>query len=439
MPALPLKMSEASPHPDPELPAAERVSSSVSAPHENTARQSQPIRETFYTRHEWWLYPLGVWLLTRVLIWTVAQFGRLAVTIWPQAPEQILANPFHDWMAFWDAGWYQGLAQGSYFFSTTEFSSVAFFPLYPLLGKLFIQMGFPGDVALKVVSNFACVIGLVVVYALFRRLLGGDRETARRGVLYLAVSPIAIYFVAGYTESLFVLLCAASMLLAEKKRWLWAALFAALASATRLTGIIMWGVLGLLWLRDHGWFLLRVHRRENWINLWAGLKADGRSFAAIQLAPAGLLGYMLFQWLEFGTPTAFLQSQAAWSHLQASPLDVWWRTFEDVLKGRWWQGGDHNMLMRPWESLAFLIGTGLGLWIWRRWGAAYGLFCLLSIFIPAVSQPTSMVRYAGAIFLLYLPLAMLGRSTLFDRGWLIVSASLMGLFTVMFATAHWVA
>src|SRR5690349_5474835 len=48
---------------------------------------------------------------------------------------------FHVWIR-WDAGWYEAIAARGYTFSTTEQSAAAYFPLYPLLMRSLMALGF---------------------------------------------------------------------------------------------------------------------------------------------------------------------------------------------------------------------------------------------------------------------------------------------------------
>ena len=76
--------------------------------------------------------------------------------------------------------------------------------------------------------------------------LGGNRETARRTVLYVAVFPFAFFFTQVYTESLFLLTSVSAVTAAVVSRWGWAGFFGGLAALTRPNGILIAIPLGLL-------------------------------------------------------------------------------------------------------------------------------------------------------------------------------------------------
>src|SRR5262245_1539338 len=57
-------------------------------------------------------------------------------------------------MAHWDGIWYQGIAEGGYWFDPQRRSSVAFFPAYPLLGRAVTSVtGLRADLALVLLSQ----------------------------------------------------------------------------------------------------------------------------------------------------------------------------------------------------------------------------------------------------------------------------------------------
>src|SRR5436305_8043664 len=92
----------------------------------------------------------------------------------------------------------------------------AFFPLWPLIqhfGGLFLGSIWPGSyyLASLLIANVCFYIALVLFYC----LLAKDFESRldRRALIYLAFGPFALFYFAGYSESLFLLFCIACFLL----------------------------------------------------------------------------------------------------------------------------------------------------------------------------------------------------------------------------------
>ena len=110
--------------------------------------------------------------------------------------------------------------------------------------------------AALVVSNLAFVGVLFCLHRLTERHLGA--AAARRSALYLAIFPTAFFFLAAYTESLFLLLTLAAFLLAHERRWWLAGVMGLLASLTRLQGIVLPLPLLYMYLRDREFRLSRL-------------------------------------------------------------------------------------------------------------------------------------------------------------------------------------
>jgi len=134
-----------------------------------------------------------------------------------------------------DAVWYLRLADDGW---STDDASAAFFPLYPLTVRA-VGWILPGDdlLAALLVSNLAFLGALLALFALTAEAFG-DR-VARRAIVVAAIFPTAFFFLAPYTESLFLLLSVLAFREARHDRWDRVAIFGALAALTRSVGILL--------------------------------------------------------------------------------------------------------------------------------------------------------------------------------------------------------
>ena len=141
----------------------------------------------------------------------------------------------------WDTISYLGIAILGY----QQDASVAFMPLYPWLIRFTAPfLGGNHLLAALVLSTVFCSVALILMYELFASLY--PLTIARDAVVMFLTFPTAFFLFAGYTESLFIALVLIFWILARKRRWFWAALFAGLATLTRLQGVILSAV--LLWM-----------------------------------------------------------------------------------------------------------------------------------------------------------------------------------------------
>jgi hypothetical protein len=189
------------------------------------------------------------------------------------------------------------------------FRDWAFFPLYPLVTRV-VSILTLGDIALAgvLVANIAFVAALAVLYALTVRHLDHDR--AVRSLAFVAFAPGAVAFAMAYTDSLFLLLAAGAFLAAERRRWWLMALLYALATLTRLQGVLLAIPLAILianlgpagptaWRSAAGWRTSRM----------AWLAAGPAAFALF----AAYLG------VTFGDPLGMFTAQKAWSEIGQEP------------------------------------------------------------------------------------------------------------------------
>jgi hypothetical protein len=376
---------------------------------------------------------LGIWLAAMLAVLTLVPARNPKAGRWDDPSLTHDLGSVTDVWARWDAVHFLRIAEHGY--SSGE---AAFYPLYPaLVAGLGRALGGHYIVGGVLISLGATLGAFLLLERIAEQHLGGTG--ARRAVLYLAVFPVSFFLQAVYSESLFLLLCLAAFLLAERNRFAAAGLVAGLAILTRPAGIALLPPLMLL------------ARRQSW-----------RVLAAA--APVAAL-YPALLWREVGDPWAFAHAEGTWHrHLSpAGPLGGTW----DALRAGWagveqlasgsnahvyWtavSATDSTPLRTAalnLELLAFLlVFVALTAVAWRRFGAPYGLFAALSLALP-LSTPSSrwpllsLPRFGLVIFPLFLALAWLGgRRPNAHVALLATSAVLLGFFVAQWALWDWVA
>lgn len=198
-------------------------------------------------------------------------------------------------LASFDGAWFGAIATSGYQYEPDHAAhNIAFFPLYPMAVWLVWRAGVPVDLASLLVSNFAFVAALLVAFVWVRRRC--NTATARWTIVTLCCCPLSLFASAGYSESLFLFVSSTALLGSERMRFGVAALFGALASATRLIGIALIPAFLLTALID-------PKRRSAW------LPALGTA--------AGVGAFSAYCAARFGDPLAFVHAQSAWR--QAGP------------------------------------------------------------------------------------------------------------------------
>jgi Mannosyltransferase (PIG-V) len=135
----------------------------------------------------------------------------------------------------WDAGQFIAIARHGYYYPV----STAFLPLYPLLIRLLsYPLGGHFVAAALVISTLATFCTFLLLYRLVLRLTASP-QVAAYSVVVAALLPIAFFFVAPYTEPLYLAISLATVLAVLDRHWGRAMLLAGLASLTRNQGVVL--------------------------------------------------------------------------------------------------------------------------------------------------------------------------------------------------------
>jgi hypothetical protein len=380
-----------------------------------------------------------VWLLTRALFLALTYFG---VILFAPATGTLIGTHLHDaahpsflhrllpaWNQ-WDTMWYVDIARRGYDWQKSVGTSpTAFFPLYPMSIRIAVEATHRSYLtSALLVSNLAFFAALIYLWKLASRDVGDG--AAGRSLLYVAVFPTALFFFGGYTESVFLLVSVASFYHMRRQEWLLAGGFAALASATRVTGALL--LVPMLY--EYG-------RSRNF-----SVRRIDRGALGLLFAPLGLLAFMLYLQASVGNALAFTSSQEAWQKI----FTPWiWSGFAESLR----------QIVEVQPSASFfeahnVINAGIGglflTWSFlaaRKLPPPYGLY-LLAFWIATLTSPAmahgypvpliSLSRYVVTLFPVFLYMGTLGRHERFHSGYLTVSAGLLAVFTVQFVTGGWI-
>ena len=136
-----------------------------------------------------------------------------------------------------DAEYYFQIAENWYITETSQMYNIVFLPLYPILIRLFNLLFNNSFISASLINTICSCAASVVLYRL--ALMDTGRRSAKFAVVFAFAIPSAIFFIAPLGEALFLLLSASTLLALRKRRFPLAALFGALASFSRLSGILL--------------------------------------------------------------------------------------------------------------------------------------------------------------------------------------------------------
>ena len=134
----------------------------------------------------------------------------------------------------WDAAFYRTIALHGYA-AVSSNDGLRFFPLYPLLGRLFGA----SNIAMLGITNIAMLFALVLTARLVKAWLDGDEGLAKRAVWIVAIGPGVTATAMGYAEPLFLMLALGCALALHHDRVVLAGVLGAGAALARPVGIVL--------------------------------------------------------------------------------------------------------------------------------------------------------------------------------------------------------
>jgi hypothetical protein len=301
----------------------------------------------------------------------------------------------------WDAAYYSAIARHGY--SAVETAQMKdglrFFPLYPLVARLFGG----SHIALLAVTNISMLLAIALVRELARRWT--DERTADTAAWLWALGPGALASVMAYAEPLFLVLVCVAFLALEADRIELAAGAGALAALTRPVGVVLVvAVVVYAWERRRPWTLI----------------------AAI----GPLIGLASFLWWAGGLDPIRLQSKSNLRGKFVDPVRAVAGAIRDSLR-------DHRtgpILHVGWVAVAIaLIVIG-----WRHLPRAASAYAAVSVAIALTSYNLdSFERYLFAAFPVAIAGALVVRRRPVERAVLTALGGALVAYAVLaFTTAY---
>ena len=284
-------------------------------------------------------------------------------------------------MSSWDAQWYWDIVLHGYVQPVVDAtghpvqSSLAFFPLYPLLVKAVMALtGLGFEVAAPTTSLLLGAGAVAVVYRLVEVCL--DRRRALGAVAMLCCFMSAPIMQAAYTESLALLLVATGLLLLRRRRYALVAVTVLLLGLTRNIALTFLPVVLV------HWFVLEHHHRRG-----AGPRPPRWQLGALAVVPVvGTALWPAIAGVLSGRADAYLTTIQAWPGFTGSALRPPWASALT-------EGGAGS-----WVAAVGLLAV-LALLLWTRsvrdWGPELWAWTgsLIGFVLLTTSATTSLARY----------------------------------------------
>ncbi len=314
-----------------------------------------------------------------------------------------------------------GYGSDSLYHGRGSYPNWAYFPLFPtLMRAMHFVTHWPLETCGMLVAALAFWL-LAFAGALYVRLgrPGGDVVL---WLLVLFAAPYGFFFSVPYTEALFAALAISVLLARATNRPMLAAVLAALAAASRPTGVL----LSLIIIADQIYLLWQRRRERPRSLVWAQV------LPPMAIAPLGLTVFMAWQYWRIGDAFAFTHVQVSWDRYWLGPV-TWIRL--GLRTGDW----PLVLALFPEQSNAFnaataIVGLGAAAWLALRRRFAEAWVCAGAILLPLSSGLHSIPRFVGTnpVFLLavYDVLLLLRR-----RSMALAAAALMAVLQIVLLMA----
>lgn len=189
-------------------------------------------------------------------------------------------------MSNWDGPNYLYIASKGY----TSVAITNFFPLYPLLIRLFHSVISSWLISGLLIAWISTMAALYYYIKIVRELFKVDSaDRLLQALLLFILFPTGIFLIATYTESLFAALALGSVYYALRRKWIYSAVLLAFCTATHITGLFVLVMIALL--------------------LWEQGVSIGKIAASALIGSLGLLSFMYYLQSTYRQPLAFITQQ----------------------------------------------------------------------------------------------------------------------------------
>ncbi|MBO5166296.1 MAG: glycosyltransferase family 39 protein [Lachnospiraceae bacterium] len=233
-----------------------------------------------------------------VYVFSVLILAMQSIDMWSFELENFIAG----WTR-WDALHYVKIAELGYegAIENGQHLFLVFFPLFPYLMRAAGVVIGNTELAGMLVSTLTYAGGCVYLYRIGEKHAG--KEAGRNLALLVAAYPFSFFFGGIMTESLFLLVSAATLYYLDEHKWWWAVLFGALATMTRIQGVLL-GIPALI----EAFMVYRPDKalKEKAYKQLRGFVGRCASFLFM------LLGLVYYLWINYrveGDPFRFLYYQ----------------------------------------------------------------------------------------------------------------------------------
>ncbi|MDF5716009.1 MAG: mannosyltransferase family protein [Rhizonema sp. NSF051] len=283
-------------------------------------------------------FPTAIWLSSRLFVW-VAMLLLAPLLKVPIGG----THPSFGWGVFyaWDSLHYLSIATSGYEYRDDgEQHNIAFFPLFPIIVREVMNLGIPFEVAGTLVNNLAFCATLYCLYFWVEKHHG---SSAARWVSAVAAwCPMSLFGSVIYTEGLYLFLSTAALKAFDQKQYRWSAIWGAMATATRPTGLALLPAFAIAAVKQ---------------------RRSPTAYIVSIATATGVLLFSLFCAIHFGDPLAFIKAQRGWRPSFGFNWQNWLEMLVQIAIGT--SNWEDSSIQSPLHPLVLFIIVVTGCLLWR--------------------------------------------------------------------------
>lgn len=314
-------------------------------------------------------------------------------------------NPLYYWIQ-WDGPHYIDLAKNWYQSSGEQSLWIVFYPLYPILIKVFNFFINDFSSSAIIVSLFFSFTAAIFLYELV--LLDSSRRTAILSVWFLNIFPASYFLQGSYGESIFLTTCLSTVYFFRRNS-LNSAFTGILATMARVNGILLMPLLLI------------------------ELKSIKKTMLTLLVTPLGSIFYLLINFLTFGNPLYFVKPlQENWYKKTELP----WVGIKNLIYSI---PPYNNVLFYAYisELISLSLIFFLSIYVFLKIRKSYGVYMFLSfILFSSTSFIMSTPRYMLAVFPIFIALGYI-KNRLFIAILSLAFIILLIYFTSLYIKGQW--
>jgi Gpi18-like mannosyltransferase len=332
------------------------------------------------------------------------------------------------WANF-DGVHYLSLADQGYNFDLTQAYFPAYFLLINFISIFINNFLFSG----LLISHIFFFLSLVILYKLLR--FDYNDKVSRKILLYQTFFLTSFFFLSIYTESLYLFLTLSSFYLLRKKAYIKSGLIAALASATRITGIFLVPIFFIeIFLENKS----KLMKKKTFINQ---VKMYIKTFWPTFLPALGLLAYMHFLKQKFDDPFMFVHVQSGFGGgRDTSKLVLFYQVIWRYIKMLITVDRSNPIYYTLWlEFLTSFYFIGLIIFgFFKKVRPSYLIYSLLCFILPTLTGVlSSMPRYLLVLFPAFICIELIPNNKL-KKLLFIINIILLFINTALFTRGYWI-